>query len=273
MKFLPAGENMTNSSEKPLFVKALLAFNDNYIWCIDNGTDAIVIDPGDADVVMEELQKRSLSLCAILLTHRHDDHIGGLPRLTEKFSVPVYGPKKDDIVGVNNPLQEADSLTINTLNLTFSVLDVPGHTKGHIAYYSQQYNWLFCGDMLFGAGCGRMFEGTPEIMVSSLAKFTALPDETLVFAAHEYTLSNLKFALEIEPNNPDILKRLQEDLLKQNKKEPTLPSTIALEKKTNPFLRNNEPDVLKQLLSLGLIKEKNTIDAFAAMREWKNTYR
>ncbi len=264
---------MTNLPEKPLFVKALLAFNDNYIWCIDNGTDAIVIDPGDADVVIEELQKRSLSLNAILLTHRHEDHIGGLPRLTEKFPVPIYGPKNDAILGVNHPLQEKDLLTLHSLNLSFTVLDVPGHTKGHIAYYSAAHHWLFCGDMLFGAGCGRMFEGTPEMMISSLAKLASLPEETLVFAAHEYTLSNLKFALEIEPDNPDLLKRWQDDTIKRNQKEPTLPSTIALEKKTNPFLRHAEPDVLKQLFSLGLIKEKNPIDAFAAMREWKNTYR
>jgi hydroxyacylglutathione hydrolase len=264
---------MADLSEQALSVTALPAFNDNYIWLIDNGTHAAVIDPGDAAVVMTELQKRSLSLHAILLTHRHDDHIGGVPKLLSEYDVSVYGPKNDDISGINHPLQEGDPLTIEALGLSLTVLDVPGHTSGHIAYYARMRRWLFCGDMLFGAGCGRMFEGTPETMIAALAKFAALPDDTLVFAAHEYTLSNLKFALEIEPDNPDIIRRVQDDSAKRDRNQPTLPSTIGLEKKTNPFLRNMEPNVLERLLSLGLIKSKNAVDAFAAMREWKNIYR
>ena len=264
---------MTDLSEQMLNVTALPAFNDNYIWLIDNGLMAVVVDPGDAAVVMTELQKRNLSLNAILLTHRHDDHIGGVSALLSRYDVPVYGPKKDDIPGISHPVQEGDPLSLDALGLSLTVLDVPGHTHGHIAYYSRMRRWLFCGDMLFGAGCGRMFEGTPEIMVASLDKFAALPDETLVFAAHEYTLSNLKFALEIEPDNPDIIRRMQEDTTKYNRKQPTLPSTIGLEKKTNPFLRNRELGVLERLRSLGLIKDKNTVGAFAAMREWKNIYR
>ncbi|MCL1886667.1 MAG: hydroxyacylglutathione hydrolase [Betaproteobacteria bacterium] len=264
---------MADLTEQPLNVTALPALGDNYIWLIDNGTYAAVIDPGDAAVVITELQKRALSLSAILLTHRHDDHISGVPRLVTEYDSPVYGPKNDDIPFVNHPLQEGDPLIINALNLSLAVLDVPGHTRGHIAYYDRMRKWLFCGDMLFGAGCGRILEGTPEMMIASLAKFTALPDETQVFAAHEYTLANLKFALEIEPDNPDILKRVQADSAKRERKQPTLPSTIGLEKKTNPFLRNREPDVLEHLLSLGLIKSKNAEDAFAAMREWKNVYR
>lgn len=264
---------MADLSEQTLNVTALPAFNDNYIWLIDNGANAVVIDPGDAAVVMTELQKRALSLSAILLTHRHDDHISGVSRIVAEYDAPVYGPKNDDIPFVNHPLQEGDPLTIDALGLSLTILDVPGHTRGHIAYYSRMRRWLFCGDMLFGAGCGRMLEGTPEMMIASLAKFTALPDETLVFAAHEYTLANLKFALEIEPDNPDIRKRIRDDSARRDKKQPTLPSTIGLEKKTNPFLRNSEPDVLKRLLSLGMIKSKNTVDAFAAMREWKNIYR
>lgn len=264
---------MADLSEQALNVTALPAFNDNYIWLIDNGTLAVVIDPGDAAVVMTALQKRNLSLNAILLTHRHDDHIGGIPRLLSEYDVPVYGPKNDEIIGVSHPVEEGDPLTIEALGLSFTVLDVPGHTHGHIAYYARMRRWLFCGDMLFGAGCGRMFEGTPEIMTASLDKFAALPDDTLVFAAHEYTLSNLKFALEIEPDNPDIIRRVQEDSARRDKNQPTLPSTIGLEKKTNPFLRNREPDVLERLLTLGLIKDKKPVDAFAAMREWKNIYR
>lgn len=264
---------MTNLPEKIPCVTALSAFNDNYIWLIDNGKQAIVVDPGDAAIVMAALHKRSLPLHAILLTHRHDDHTGGLPRLIAEYAPPVYGPKNDNIPGVSHPVQEGDMLSIEALDLSFTVLDVPGHTRGHLAYYSSQHQWLFCGDMLFGAGCGRMFEGTPEIMTASLAKLAALPDETQVFAAHEYTLSNLKFALEIEPANPDLLKRLKDDTAKRHKKQPTLPSTIGLEKKTNPFLRNKEASVLKQLASRGLIHSNDPVDAFAAMREWKNIYR
>ncbi|MDL2283817.1 hydroxyacylglutathione hydrolase [Oxalobacter sp. OttesenSCG-928-P03] len=264
---------MADLSEQTLHVTALPAFNDNYIWLIDNGTHAVVIDPGEAEVVMTELKKRALSLSAILLTHRHDDHISGVPRLLTEYDTPVYGPKNDDIIAVTHPLEEGSPLTIEALGLSLTVMDVPGHTRGHIAYYARMRRWLFCGDMLFGAGCGRMLEGTPEMMIASLAKFTALPDDTLVFCAHEYTLSNLKFALEIEPDNPDILQRMRDDSAKRDQMQPTLPSTMALEKKTNPFLRNMEPDVLERLLSLGLIKSKNTVDAFAAMREWKNIYR
>ncbi|MCM1512585.1 MAG: hydroxyacylglutathione hydrolase [Oxalobacter formigenes] len=264
---------MAKLPEKTPHVTALPAFNDNYIWMIDNGKQAIVVDPGDAAVVMATLQQRALPLDAILLTHRHDDHTGGLPRLIAEYAPPVYGPKNDNIPGVDQPVQEGSTLSIEALGLSFTVLDVPGHTCGHIAYYSPSHHWLFCGDMLFGAGCGRMFEGTPEIMEASLAKLAALPDETQVFAAHEYTLSNLKFALEIEPANQDILERLKNDTARRNKKQPTLPSTIGLEKKTNPFLRNHEPGVLKQLSSLGLIRSDNPVEAFAAMREWKNVYR
>lgn len=264
---------MANLPKKTPCVTALPAFSDNYIWLIDNGEQAIVVDPGDAAVVMAALKKRSLSLNAILLTHRHDDHTGGLPHLIAEYAPPVYGPENDNIPGVNHPVQEGSPLSIETLGLSFSVLDVPGHTRGHVAYYSPERQWLFCGDMLFGAGCGRMFEGTPETMTASLAKLAALPDETQVFAAHEYTLSNLKFALEIEPANPDILQRLKDDTGKRNRKQPTLPSTIGLEKKTNPFLRNGEADVLKQLASLGRIHSSDPIEAFAAMREWKNVYR
>lgn len=264
---------MADLAAKTLNVTPLLAFSDNYIWLIDNGKNAAVVDPGDANVVMTELQKRNLSLSAILLTHRHDDHIGGLPYLTEKFHVPVYGPEKDAILGVNNPLEEGSTVSLSDLGMSFTVLATPGHTHGHIVYYAQKQKWLFCGDILFGAGCGRMFEGTPKTMITSLAKLTALPDDTQVFAAHEYTLSNLKFALEIEPDNADILKRIKDDTAKRNKNLPTLPSTIGLEKKTNPFLRNNEPNVIKQLIELGLIHDNDAVEAFAAMREWKNIYR
>jgi len=264
---------MVDLSQQTLRVSAIPALNDNYIWLIDNGSHAVVVDPGDAAVVKAELQKRSLSLCSILLTHRHEDHIKGVPALLSAYEPSVYGSLKDNIPTVNHYLHGGDSLTIKSLGLALSVLDVPGHTKGHVAYYASAQGWLFSGDMLFGAGCGRMFEGTPEMMIQSLNKLMDLPDDTLVFSAHEYTLFNLRFALEIEPNNSDILKRAEEESAKRKEMKPTMPSTIGLEKKTNPFLRYMKPNVLERLMSLGLIHSKNPVYAFAAMREWRNIFK
>jgi len=255
-------------------VSALHAFNDNYIWMIDNGVGAIVIDPGDVAPVWQALEARSLALEAVLLTHKHHDHVGGVGALRKRYKLPVYGPARDQIESVTHALKEGDAVASrNFPGLALKVIEVPGHTNGHIVYYAAKQKWLFCGDMLFGAGCGRMMEGTPQIMVSSLAKLTALPDDTLVFSAHEYTISNLRFALEIEPGNPDILKRMREDSAKREKGQPTLPSTMALEKATNPFLRNKEPPVIENLFAMGRLKEKNAVEAFAVMREWKNNYR
>lgn len=264
---------MADLSEQSLNIKAIPAFNDNYIWCIDNQSKAIVFDPGDASVVINELQSRSLTLCAILLTHRHEDHIGGVPALVEKYQVPVYGPENDKIESVTRPIKEGTLASIKELGLSFVVLDIPGHTKGHVAYYSRMRRWLFCGDMLFGAGCGRMFEGDAKTMFLSLSKLASLPDETQVFCGHEYTVSNLKFALEIEPTNKDTLNRLQAETEKRSQGLPTLPSSIALEKKTNPFLRAEEPHIQKTLHDLGLMKNLSPIDAFGAMRDWKDIYR
>ena len=264
---------MPSSTDQTLQVSPIPAFNDNYIWMIDNRKEAVIVDPGEAGPVLAALQKRSLKLCAIVLTHRHEDHIGGVSRLLQEYSVPVYGPRFDPIESVTQPVQEGDIVTIFELdNLQLSVLDVPGHTKGHIAYYAKNEKWLFCGDMLFGAGCGRMFEGTPEQMWTSLSKLAALPDDVEVFAGHEYTLSNLKFAREIEPDSKALAARIKEDVAKRNRRQPTLPSTIGLEKATNPFLRADREEVMKRLESLGKLKDHDPVNAFAAMREWKNKY-
>src|ERR1700732_4808111 len=185
----PSYLTMPALSNDALHVLAIPAFKDNYLWLIHNGAYAVAVDPGDAAPILAALERHHLTLAAILLTHHHADHIGGVPQLLQHTKVPVYGPRNDAIAAVTIPLDEGDRVDLAELPLQLSVLDVPGHTLGHIAYVAQQQGWLFCGDTLFAGGCGRLFEGTPMQMVNSLAKLTALPDTTQVYCAHEYTLS------------------------------------------------------------------------------------
>ena len=253
---------------------AVPAFRDNYIWLIHNGAHAVAVDPGEAGPVLAALDNRGLSLAAIVLTHKHDDHIGGVPALLEKFSVPVFGPRHETspIITVTRPVSEGDTVTVPALPLRLKVLDTPGHTKGHIAYYAETQRWLFCGDTLFAGGCGRVFEGTPQQMTASLAKLAALPDSTLVYCSHEYTISNLQFALAVEPDNAALQARLREDQAKRERGQPTVPSTMALEKATNPFLRYAEPAIVNRLLANGKLAQNEPVASFAAIREWKNNF-
>lgn len=256
-----------------LSVLTVPAFNDNYLWLIHDGAHAAVVDPGDADAILAALDANKLSLAAILLTHHHADHVGGVPGLLQRFPVPVFGPRREAIDGITWPLQEGDSAIIPELSLQLSVLDVPGHTSGHIAYVAAEQGWLFCGDTLFAGGCGRLFEGTPAQMSASLAKLAALPDTTQVFCAHEYTIANLRFALEVEPRNQALQARMQAEQAKRDQGRPTVPSTIGLEKASNPFLRYREPDIIARLKDAGRLDGSEPIAAFAALREWKNNYR
>jgi len=255
------------------------AFKDNYLWLIHDGVNAAVVDPGDGEPILEALRTNGLTLTAILLTHHHADHIGGVPLLLEHASVPVFGPRNDGINAVTHPLGQGDQITVPGLDMAFSVLDVPGHTLGHIAYVREDgdaaagEHWLFCGDTLFGAGCGRLFEGTPVQMADSLAKLAALPDDTLVYCAHEYTLSNLRFADAVEPGNRALQLRTAADSQARGTHLPTIPSTIAIEKATNPFLRYREPAIVDSLVAAGrLSRDASPIEAFAALREWKNVF-
>jgi hydroxyacylglutathione hydrolase len=264
-----------------LSVLTVPAFEDNYLWLIHDGKHAAVVDPGDAAPILAALEAHRLKLGAILLTHHHADHVGGVPALLRHAKVPaqlpVFGPRHEAIPGITHPLAEGDAITVPDLQLDFRILDVPGHTRGHIAYYTAPTDarpgWLFCGDTLFAGGCGRLFEGTPEQMSNSLGKLAALPDETQVFCAHEYTLSNLRFAREIEPHNAELLLRIDRETDKRDHDLPTVPSTIGLEKSTNPFLRCREPAVVERVMSAGRTASSDPVAVFAALREWKNIYR
>jgi hydroxyacylglutathione hydrolase len=254
----------------------LPAFNDNYIWMLDNGREALVVDPGDAAPVLKALQERHLSLAGILVTHHHGDHVGGLAGLRDLLHGPIYGPAREDIPKPYTPLQHGASVTL--LDQTFRVIDVPGHTAGHIAYFQESTTeedpLLFCGDTLFSAGCGRLFEGTPEQMLASLGALSALPGETRVCCAHEYTLSNLRFARHVEPGNAALRAHEAWATMQRERGLPTLPSTVAVERAINPFLRVTEPQVVRSAQSFqSELSPENPVATFAALRQWKNEFR
>ncbi len=261
------------SVRQPLQVTAIPAFADNYLWLIHDQQHAAVVDPGDAAPVEAALASLDLTLDAILLTHHHADHAGGVLQLLARRKVPVFGPAREAIAGISVPLSEGDRVSLPSLSLELSVLDVPGHTAGHIAYVATDPRWLFCGDTLFAGGCGRLFEGTPGQMTQSLAKLAALPDDTLVYCAHEYTVSNLRFAIAAEPGNEAVAGRLAHEQQRRERGEATVPSSIGLERLTNPFLRYREPKIIAGLQSAGRLSGTDPVAAFAALREWKNTYR
>ena len=270
---------MTDSSSTRLRVLAVPAFADNYLWLIHDGVHAAVVDPGDAAPILAALAAHHLTLTAILLTHRHADHIGGVPALLAHVDVPVFGPRNEPIPTISVPLQQGDVVDVPHLPLRLSVLDVPGHTAGHIAYLyeaapdAQAARWLFSGDTLFGAGCGRLFDGTAPQLYHSLQQLASLPDDTLVYCAHEYTLANLRFANAVEPGNPALRARTEVDSARRAAGLATVPTTIGLEKATNPFLRVDQPAIARHLVELGkLAPESSPVDIFTALRLWKNSF-
>lgn len=244
------------------------AFDDNYIWLICDERYAAAVDPGDAGPVLDYLGRHGLQLAAILNTHHHGDHTGGNEDLLRHSPVPVYGPRREAIPGMTHPVGGGDTVRLPELGVEFAVLDIPGHTAGHVAYYGA--NSLFCGDALFACGCGRLFEGTPAQMYASLQSLAALPDATDVYCAHEYTLENIRFAKKVEPANQQLLQREVRDRLAREQGRPTLPSTIALEKATNPFLRCDQPAVIEAASRFSGRPLDNAVKTFTAVREWRN---
>jgi hydroxyacylglutathione hydrolase len=252
----------------------LPAFQDNYLWLLHDGQRALVVDPGDADPVRKFLTERGLRLEAILVTHHHPDHIGGVDALRDATGARVYGPARERIPEPLERLSEGDRIEV--LGLPFEVLDVPGHTAGHIAYYCADFAGaplLFCGDTLFSGGCGRLFEGTPAQMLASLDKLAALPGSTRVCCTHEYTLSNLKFATAVEPGNLQLEHYRQQCEQRRSHGEPTLPSTIAQERSINPFLRTGVPAVAQAARAHDGADPADPVAVFAALRQWKNGFR
>ena len=252
-------------------IKPIPAFDDNYIWALHNNDNnqVLVVDPGDATPVREHLRESGSTLNTILITHWHNDHIGGVTSLVEEYGCDVIGPHSDRIPQVKSAVEDGEKIEV--LGVDFDVIEVPGHTMEHIAYVATSDDILFCGDTLFAAGCGRMFEGTPPVFLRSLNKLAVLSDNMRVFCTHEYTLANLHFAAAVEPENDQVINRLREvDELRKNN-QITLPSTIGLEKATNPFLRTSALNVIKSALNQGAPSD-DPVDVFATLREWKNEF-
>jgi hydroxyacylglutathione hydrolase len=258
-----------------LAVTRIPAFEDNYLWLIhgtgDRADQVAAVDPGDADAIQTVLDARGLTLSAILVTHHHGDHIGGVETLVARHAVPVYGPAGEDIPGRTVALSGGESIELAPLGLRFNVIAVPGHTAGHIAYAG--HGALFCGDTLFSGGCGRLFEGTPSQMLASLDALSALPAETLVYCAHEYTASNLKFALAVEPGNAALVSYAWEVARLCEKHEPTVPTTIGRERAINPFLRTRERAIREAAAEFAGRAAHDDAEAFRQVREWKNGFR
>ncbi len=253
------------------------AFSDNYIWllCDEKKQHGVIVDPGEAKPVIAALKKDNIQPVAILITHFHHDHVGGISELLKNYpDLSIYGPASENIPHITHPLNGGETLSIDEIGTDFQVMNVHGHTAGHIAYYTvDEHNEgkLFCGDTLFAGGCGRVFNGTMKDLHDSLYKISQLPEDTLIYCAHEYTLDNVGFAKWVEPDNADLLAREEADRESIDNDQATVPSLLSLELKTNPFLRTHLPHVAKRVAEATGKTLNNSTDVFTAMRIWKDT--
>ncbi|MGO9931103.1 MAG: hydroxyacylglutathione hydrolase [Steroidobacteraceae bacterium] len=257
-----------------LNVRPVRALLDNYIWLIESPrapAQVVAVDPGDAAPVIADLKRSDSSLAAILLTHHHPDHIGGVPELLRHWQVPVVGPNDARIAHRTRTVGDGERCELPDLGLSFEILQIPGHTVSHIAFWG--HSALFCGDTLFSAGCGRMFEGTPKQMNASLDRLRDLPPETQVYCGHEYTAANLRFALTVEPANGAALEYQESVERIRAQGSPTLPSTLSLEIRVNPFLRCDKPTVRAAAEQRAGAKLEDPADVFGALRAWKDEFR
>jgi hydroxyacylglutathione hydrolase len=254
-------------------VQPILAFKDNYIWCLIKGETrhCIIVDPGEAKPVLSFLKNSNLILDAIFITHHHWDHTNGIKGILTAHSVPVFGPAKEKVIGVSHVVDEGDTIPLANWPIVFKVIAIPGHTLGHVAYFGG--GLLFCGDTLFSAGCGRLFEGTAEQMLNSLNKLSQLPDDTKIYCGHEYTLNNLHFAQTIETTNPHIKDYLERVHELRQKNLPSLPAILANERLVNPFLRCDKSEVISRIEKHGGRKLGSPVEVFAYLRQWKNNYK
>lgn len=262
-----------SATQSTLVVQPISAYSDNYIWLLYDSLSrqACVVDPGDAQPVLATLKELELELTSILITHHHFDHVGGLEALKSEYSPQVFGPVNPAIEGISDTVGEGDTVTV--LGTQFSVLEVPGHTLDHIAYFHPgETPLLFCGDTLFAGGCGRVFEGTPGMMYQSLQSLAALPAATRVYCAHEYTMANLGFARAVEPDNKALRQRIAEAEATRARNEPTVPSELSLELATNPFLRCADVQLRASLAAQGKLAGESNAEVFASVRAWKDTF-
>ena len=267
----PAANHVHEIKNRPFEVVPITAFEDNYVWLIHHHGRAAVVDPGDAEPVLAYLQQHQLTLDAILITHYHADHIDGVAALLHNFpEASTYTPAKKHFDFTHHQVVEGNAISLPSIGITLQVMETPGHTAEHVAYYGA--NCLFCGDTLFGCGCGRLFDGTCEQLYTSLQRLSELPGETLVYCAHEYTQQNTRFARLLDTDNPALVQREANADILRERNQPTLPSTIALEISTNPFLRCTDHNIQ---LAVSQLSNKSLTDAqavFCAMRELKNHY-